>query len=245
MKTNAVVTIAATVLALLLWFPSGSIAGRVAQKVCDVRADYSLGVEDYSEAIRLHVEVVRKQPNNALAHYHLGFALGMAGDKTAEVSEYRRAEDLGLKNWDLFLNLGLAQLENGDLNAATDSLQRAVLLGRDHPESHFNLALVYERREMLADAEHEVMASLLLNPDQVDARNLLGVIYARRGEAVRASHLWSELLRDMPEYGPARENLTILGSQNAAANSETVGVVPPTPAAAVKAISDESEVNLP
>jgi len=69
--------------------------------------------EDYSKAIRRHVEVVHKFPENALAHYHLGFASGMVGDRKAEVTEYRRAEALGLKSWVLFLNLGLAQLENG------------------------------------------------------------------------------------------------------------------------------------
>ena len=44
------------------------------QQVCDVRADYVLGIEDYREAIRLHAEVVHEHPDNALAHYHLGFA---------------------------------------------------------------------------------------------------------------------------------------------------------------------------
>ena len=68
------------------------------------------------------------------------------GNRTAEVTEYKRAEALGLRIWDLFLNLGLAQIENGDLNAATDSLQRAVLLGGEHWESHFDLAVVEERR---------------------------------------------------------------------------------------------------
>jgi Flp pilus assembly protein TadD len=96
-------------------------------------------------------KVVRKHPDNALAHYHLGFAQGMTGNRTAEVREYQRAAALGLRNWDLFLNLGLAQLENGDLDAATDNLRRAVLLGENHPESHFNLALVYERRGLLAE----------------------------------------------------------------------------------------------
>ena len=112
---------------------------------------------------------------------------GMMGNKTAEIREYQRAEALGLRNWDLFLNLGLAQLENGDLDAATDSLRRAVLLGEKHSESHFNLALVDERRGMLADAEHETLVSLRLNPGQPDARNLLGVIYAQEGKTVRAS----------------------------------------------------------
>jgi Flp pilus assembly protein TadD len=136
----------AAILLLSLGIACIANAGGSEQQVCDARADYALGVEHYSEAIRLHAEVVRKHPDDALAHYHLGFADGMVGNKTAELTEYQRAAALGLRNWDLFLNLGLAQLDNGDLDAATHNLRRAVLLGEDHPESHFNLALVYERR---------------------------------------------------------------------------------------------------
>jgi Flp pilus assembly protein TadD len=187
-------------------------AGGDEQQVCDVGADYALGVEDYSKAIRLHREMLRDNPNNALAHYHLGFALGMMGNRTAEIVEYKRAKALGLKNWDLFLNLGLAQLEDGDLDGATDSLQRAAILGKLHSESHFNLALVQERRGMLKDAEHETLASLQLNPSQPDARNLLGVIYAQEGTTARASQIWRDVLRDVPDYEPARTNLALLGN---------------------------------
>jgi Flp pilus assembly protein TadD len=211
-RNIALVRIAATILLFTLWIPNNAIAGGAEHQVCDVGADYSLGIEDYSEAIHRHVDVVRKHPDNALAHYHLGFALGMAGDGMAEVREYHRAEELGLRSWDLFLNLGLAQLESGDLDAASDSLSSAVLLGENHSESHFNLALIEQRRGMLLDAEHETLVSLRLNPDQPDARNLLGVIYAQEGEAVRASLVWSELVRDQPDYAPARTNLAILGS---------------------------------
>lgn len=182
MRTDALVIIAATIWMPSLCIPNAAIAGGAEQQICDVGADYSLGIEGYSEAIRRHVEIVRKQPNNALAHYHLGFALGMVGDRTAEVKEYQRAEALGLRSWDLFLNLGLAQLESDDLEAATDSLRRAVHLGEDRYESHFNLALVEESRGMLADAESEALASLRLNREQADARNLLGVIYAQEGK---------------------------------------------------------------
>ena len=211
------------------------------QQVCDVRADYALGVEDYSEAIRLHTELIRKHPDNALAHYHLGFAEGMMGNKEAEVSEYQTAAALGLKNWDLFLNIGLAQLEIGELDAATDSLRQAVLLGENHSESHFNLALVYEQRGLLADAERETLASLRLNPRQPDARNLLGVIDAQTGQTVRASLVWRELVNDVPDYEPARTNLALLGSPNEVAHSETAAVVPP-PAATVTVIEDERKL---
>ena len=205
-----------------------AIAGGADETVCDVGADDSLGVEDYTKAILLHREIVRRFPENALAHYHLGFALGMMGERTAEFSEYRRAAELGLRNWDLFLNLGLAQLENGDLDAATDSLRQAVLLGGEHSESHLNLALVEERRGMLADAERETLASLRLNGKQPDARNLLGVIYAQERKTLRASLIWRELTRDLPDYEPARTNLALLGSQNEVALGKTAAVALPS-----------------
>jgi tetratricopeptide (TPR) repeat protein len=198
-------------------------------QVCDVSADYFLGVEDYADAIRIHREILRKNPDNALAHYHLGFAEGMIGNRATEIDEYRRAEVLGLRTWDLFLNQGLAELEGGDIDAATDSLRLAVVLGEEHPEAHFNLALVEERRGMLEDAERETKASLRLSPGQADARNLLGVIYAREGKTVRASQTWHDLIRDVPSYQAARANLSILGSQNEVADAETAAAVPTSP----------------
>jgi tetratricopeptide (TPR) repeat protein len=201
-------------------------------QVCDVNADYSLGVENYGEAVRLHREILRKNPGNALARYHLGFAEGMIGNRATEIDEYRRAEVLGLRIWDLFLNLGLAELERDDLYAATDSLQMAVLLGEEHPEAHFNLALAEERRGMLVDAEQETRASLRLNPGQADARNLLGVIYAREGKTV--------LIREVPTNQPARANLALLDSQSEVVLGETAAVTLSAPAAAVKAINNAS-----
>ena len=229
---------ATTIFLLSFLIEGNSIAGVADAQICDVSADYSLGVGDYAEAIRRHVQVLKEHPDNAVAHYHLGFAFGMVRNRRAEVREYQRAAALGLASWDLFLNLGLAQLENGDLDAATDSLRRAVLLGEDHSESHFNLALVDERRGMLADAEHETLASLKLNPDQPDARNQLGVIYAQEGKTASASIVWRELVNDVPDYEPARANLRILGSLNRVATGETTAVDLP-PAAVVKAIVGE------
>ena len=230
MRSARLVIIVATIWFSAIGISTMSFAAEAEPQVCDVGADYFLGVEDYAEAIRLHDEVVRRQPGNALAHYHLGFALGIAGQTIAEMQEYRRAEALGLVTWDLFLNLGLAQIETGDLEGATDSLRRSTVLGADHPESHFNLALVDERRGMLADAEQEISAALMLDPFEPDERNLLGVIYADKGEIVGAYLVWSHLVRDMPDYAPARRNLASLLSQHEMDLCETRGrlIVSPT-----------------
>jgi tetratricopeptide (TPR) repeat protein len=193
-----------------LWSPAAVAVNPAEGQICDATADYFLAAENYPEAIRLHREVLRKYPQSALAHYHLGFAEGMVGDRTQELDEYRRAAALGLLSWDLYLNTGLALFENGSLEAATDALRVAVRLGPSRPESHYNLGLIYERRDMLTDAEQEMLASLRLEPEQLDARNMLGVIYARQGDKARASAQWRDLLRNAPDYGPARANLTML-----------------------------------
>jgi Flp pilus assembly protein TadD len=220
-RTIARALIATAALLVALWIPTSALAGETGPQVCDVDADYYLGVEDYSQAIRRHADIVRMHPENALAHYHLGFALGMRGDRAAEVVQYLQAEALGLLNWDLFLNLGLAQYEQGDLEAAAASLERAVFFGEDHPEAHFNLALVDEARGRMAEAERETLEALRLNPDQPAARNLLAVIDARDGETA-----------------DAQTTLNRLGSSSVgAADGEAAAAIPRV--AAVTAILEE------
>jgi hypothetical protein len=62
---------AATIFLLSFLTEGNSFAGVTEEQVCDVAADYSLGIEDYSEAIRRHVQVLNEHPDNAVAHYHL------------------------------------------------------------------------------------------------------------------------------------------------------------------------------
>jgi hypothetical protein len=122
--------------------------------------------------------------------FHLQFTLTIA----SWTQPGRPAGALGLRTWDLFLNI--SQLENGELDAATDSLRQAVLLGPNRSESHYNLALAFARRGLLADAEREILALLRLEPGEPDERNMLGVIYALEGKTVRATLIWRELVRE-------------------------------------------------
>jgi cytochrome c-type biogenesis protein CcmH/NrfG len=73
---------------------------------------------------------------------------------------------------------------------------------------------------MLAEAEQEMLASLRLEPEQLDARNMLGVIYARQGDKARAAAQWRDGLRNAPDHGPARANVTILDGKQPVPASE-------------------------
>jgi tetratricopeptide (TPR) repeat protein len=200
-------------LALLLPPMRGLAASRASNldlQICDPKADFYLGIENYPEAIRRHLQVLRVHPENALAYYHLGFAYGMVGDRQHELADYQKAAGLGLSNWDLFLNMGLLYMETGQLDSASQVLQLAVLLAPYRPETHFNLALLDERLGMYRKAEQEMLLSLSIDPHQDDARNTLGVIYAEQGNYERAHQEWTDLIKSHPGYAPALANLAIL-----------------------------------
>jgi tetratricopeptide (TPR) repeat protein len=180
------------------------------EQVCDPLADYYLGMEDYQQAIRRHEIVIKEHPNNALAYYHLGFSYGVSGDHRAELADYQKAVELGLSDWQLFLNMGLLYLDSGRLDDAKAVLRLAALLGPYHSETHFNLGLAFERIGMYPQAEQEILLSLRLDPNQNDARNQLGVIYAEEGNYQRAHEEWADLAGSNPDYTPARANLAIL-----------------------------------
>ncbi len=200
------------VAALLMVFSAvtSSAAVRVDDHVCDVAADVALGLGDYPNAIMLHRRLLQSEGNNALAHYHLGFAYGMVGRTTEEISEYHAAIGLGLKTWDLFLNLGLAYFDRHELENATAAFETAVSLGPQHAETHFNLAVVYERENRLDEALKEIVASLVLAPEDLDAANTDAIICAKMGNLVFARNIWTQLVQAAPDYAPARTNLTIL-----------------------------------
>src|SRR3979411_233890 len=93
---------AAIAFALLLPSAASSWAAGSREALCDAKADLALANEDYPAAIALHRKVLFADNDNALAHYHLGFAYGMTGQSRDEINEYLTAARLGLRNWNLF-----------------------------------------------------------------------------------------------------------------------------------------------
>ena len=180
------------------------------QRICDVAADGALKVGDYATAIELHKRLLRSEGDNPIAHYHLGFAYGMARLTNEEIGEYRTAIGLGLKKWDLFLNLGLAYGDRQDLKDSADALKTAVSLGPEHAETHFNLAVVYERENRLGEALEQIITALVLEPGNLDAANTDAIICARMGNLASARSIWTQWVGVAPDYAAARTNLALL-----------------------------------
>jgi tetratricopeptide (TPR) repeat protein len=211
MSAQGNLTILVAAAALLSLVPNGaSKAEGFKEQVCDTAADSALGLENYQAAIAFHRRFLHSHPDNALAHYHLGFAYGMTGRSSEEISEYQRAANLGLRDWDLFLDLGLAYFEQRDYTNAIQTLETSAALGSDRPETHFNLALAYEKAGRLADSMKQILISLRLAPADLDMRNTKAIICAEAGDPKCAHDEWMLLLKMAPSYSAARTNLAIL-----------------------------------
>ncbi len=222
--TNFRLSVVAIALELLCGSVKLSLAAGAGDEVCEVAADQALGLENYPAAIALHQQVLRAHRDNALAHYHLGFAYGMIGRTNSEIDEYLIAARLHLRKWDLFLNLGLAYLSRNDAPDAIEALRTAVLLGANHPEAHFNLALAYEKGDRWQEALDEITVALHLAPDDLDAHNTKAIICVETGDQVCARDEWTYLVRVAPDYAPARVNLTILNGAHPPLTASTAGV---------------------
>ncbi len=179
-------------------------------QICDVAADAALGAEDYSRAIAQHQRILAHTPKDALAHYHLGFAYGMAGRRDRELEEYRRAAELGLRQWDLYLNLGRAYLESTNYPAAVDALANAEALAPQQSETHFNMGLAYERLQRFDLAEQEMKTAMRLGADPASTGNMLAVVYAESGKQAAARAIWAELARHESIGKVAQANLALL-----------------------------------
>jgi Flp pilus assembly protein TadD len=208
--STKVCILTAALLVLCSASASETMATTIDGQLCDAAADIALEVGDYPMAIELHSMYLRSKRNDALAHYHLGFAYGMEGHVAEEIDEYHKAMALGFHKWDLYLNLGLAYCDRHEFENAMTALKTAVSLGPEHAETHFNLAVVYERENQLDEALHEIITSLVLAPEDPDALNTDAIICAKMGNLVFARNIWTQLTQAAPDYAPARTNLALL-----------------------------------
>lgn len=105
------------------------------------------------------------------------------------------AARLGLKSWDLFLNLGLAYLGQHEFDRAAKAFKTAVALAPQHPEAHFNLGIADERTNRLDAALQEIEIALNPAPRDPDVVNTNAIICAETGDTV---HVQDRFARGFP-----------------------------------------------
>ena len=186
----------------------GKRSGPAKPWTCDKQADDALKGHNYETSILLHQGFLEKEPENALALYHLGYAFGETEEDLKEVFYYNKAIALGFEANGIFFNLGMAYGELNESEKSVAAFKKALEINPDSADNHYGLAMAYYQSG-LADklAEEEFLKAIKIDPGHVDARLYLSILYADIGELQRAEDQLRKILEIDSTHRSARELL--------------------------------------
>lgn len=138
----------------------------------------------YQGAIPFFKKVIKKDPNDAQAHYYLGVCYRNCKISTA-VTVLQRAIELDSNNTDAYIELGRAYVELNQFNEAISALEQAVSAEPTNDVALLHLGIAYYKK-----GNNEVAISMLKksldNYESPEAYMFLGSVYLTTGRAAKA-----------------------------------------------------------
>jgi len=139
-----------------------SPAQRAASDPRVYQAQQEVEKKNYARAVELLTGFLKDYPNDATAHFQLGYVYGLLKRSGDSISEYRRAAELKPDFAEAHLNLGLTLLDAKDFAGAAVTLQHAAELMQGQARPRYLAALALERSGNIpgALAQYELAAAL-------------------------------------------------------------------------------------
>ena len=171
------------------------------------RALLAMEADQYKEAIELLTDVVKDEPNLALANLELGTAYSRLGDYSAAVPWLTNAVKLSPESGKASMELGMAFVEMSRWGEAAPQLEAARSKAPESGEIVFTLATVYEQLGRNAEASRAYQQCLDLNPEDYRANLFLGRLLAMNGDPASALPYLRKAARIDPDAADAHKFL--------------------------------------
>ena len=154
-------------------------------------------------------EQVRRNPNDANAHYRLGNAYYRLGQYQEAIASYKKVLRINPDQATAHYSLGNAYYRLGQYQEAIASYKKVLRINPDHANAHYNLGVTYQKsgRHQEAIASHK--EALRINPDHASAHFNLGWVYDELGQYQEAIASYKEALRIKPNDASAHFNLGV------------------------------------
>lgn len=160
--------------------------------------------QDYATAAQKYQAYLAKKPDDAVAHYDLGYAYTALRRPADAKAEYEKAISLDPKLASAYQNLGLTLIPT-DPTAAIAPLQRAAELMPEDARTKWLLGVALEaaKKDDLAIEQYEAASKLDIK--SVDVRNSLGFALLRTGKAADAEAAFREAIALQPSGQAAND----------------------------------------
>ncbi|MFQ5574360.1 MAG: tetratricopeptide repeat protein [Terriglobia bacterium] len=150
---------------------------------------------------------VRRQANNAEAHYSLGLAYLAGGETSKAKDEFEIALKLDKKYYQANLGLALVLKEQKKFPAAIKELKKVIERVPTHIEANYQLGIIYQDQKEYDKAVKVFKDVLEINPQNADVHFILGFTYEEEGKKSKAKKQYKEALRFVPGHELATEGL--------------------------------------
>src|ERR1017187_2073684 len=127
-------------------------------------------------------EAIRRDPDQAGAHYDLGVALKNKDEIEAAKAELQRSLELDPSLAEAHYMLGIAHWQTGAFDEAAKEMQAAIALRPDYGQAYFMLGTALKQKGDRDGAETALREAIRLDPDDPGPYNTLGQLLRQKGD---------------------------------------------------------------
>ena len=121
------------------------------------------------DALSAFQKTAQLLPDDAEAHYNLGFILGKSGRLAEAEPSYRRALEIKPNHADAHNNLGFILQAQGRFSEAEASFRMVLEINPGLVSTWYNLAVVLGKQGRFGEAEDSYRRALVIKPDYAEA----------------------------------------------------------------------------
>ena len=164
---------------------------------------------NYSQAETIFRQVIRINPQDAIAYNNLGNALSDQGKLEEAITNYQKAIQLDPKDASAYNNLGIALSDQGKLEEAITNYQKAIQLNPKDASAYNNLGIALSDQGKLEEAITNYQKAIQLDPKYAIAYYNLGIALYLQGKLEEAITNYQKAIQLNPKYAIAYYNLGI------------------------------------
>ncbi|HUI06154.1 MAG TPA: tetratricopeptide repeat protein [Verrucomicrobiae bacterium] len=162
---------------------------------------------DYRSDITISADAVARLPNDARAHYNLGFALQQAGRLQEAIDQCQQALRIMPDMSEAHYTLGVALTELGRPQDAIEHYEQALRIKPDYAEAHNNLGIALAKLGRVPEAIEHYEQALRIRPNDPVVLCNLGVALTGAGRTQEAITHLEQALRIRPDDADAHYNI--------------------------------------
>ncbi|MEE2526220.1 tetratricopeptide repeat protein [Hyphobacterium sp. HN65] len=160
-----------------------------------------------TQAARLAMGVLEKDPDSALANHVMGVALEELGRLSLALEFYQRSYEKDPNSPDIYQSLSMVAWKLDMLPAAEKFLRVFLQMIPGNVDGTINLAGVLRDQGKYSDAIDILRNAIYVHAEHHDLWNALGTVLIESGDPVQAATFYQESLRLKPDFGRAWNNL--------------------------------------